>query len=229
MKRLAVFELPQVLFLSLSHLDSSGLLSSGGSRSGRGSDWDAADEGGEVSVGGGHVLDGRGSHGGLGEQLGGGRNTNRGDGVSVDLGHSVCVDLGHGVGHWGSLDLHGLCSLNSNWGSGVNTGNVVGSPHSSNWGNTNIGSRNQVGNCVGNGSSHNSLADGINKAILVQIFGKALEGKGAKALGGLDCVSEGRSEGADWNTRVDMGGGGGKAAGKERRQDKGLHSDSLGW
>merc|ERR1711911_80161 len=177
MKRLAVFELPQVLFL-LSYLDSSGLLSSGGSRSGRGSNWDAADEGGEVSVGGGHVLDGGGSHCGLGEQLGGGGNTNRGDGVSVDLGHSVCVDLGHSVGHWGSLDLHGLCRLNSNWGSGVNTGNVVGnggnsSPHSSNWGNTNIGSRNQVGNCVGNGSSHNSLADGINKAILIQIFGKA--------------------------------------------------------
>merc|ERR1712088_1102633 len=207
MKRLAVFELPQVLFLSLSHLDSSGLLSSGGSRSGRGGNWDAADEGGEVSVGGGHVLDGRGSHGGLGEQLGGGRNTDRGDGVSVDLGHSVCVDLGHSVGHWGSLDLHGLCDLNSNWGSGINTGNVVGnggnsSPHSSNWGNTNIG------------SSHNSLADGINKAILVQIFGEALESKGAKALGGLDCVSEGRSEGANWNTRVDVGGGGSKAAGK---------------
>merc|ERR1712088_408249 len=122
--------------------------------------------------------------------------------MGVDLGHSVGVDLGHSVGHWGSLHLHGLCGLNS-----------------SNWGNTNIGSRNQVGYGVGNGSSHNSLADGINKAILVQIFGEALESKGAKALGGLDCVSEGRSEGANWNTRVDVGGGGSKAAGKERGQD----------
>ena len=147
-----------------------------------------------------------------------------GHGVGVDLGHGVGVDLGHGVGHWGSLDLHGLRGLNSNWGSGVNIGDVVGnggnsSPHSSNWGNTNIGSRNQVGYGVGNGSSHNCLADGINEAILVQVFGEALEGKGAKALGGLDGVSEGRSEGANWNTRVDMGGGGGKATGKERRQD----------
>merc|ERR1719219_1877982 len=154
--------------------------------------------------------------------------------MGVDLGHSVGVDLGHSVGHWGSLDLHGLCSLNSNWGSGVDIGDVVGnggnsSLHGSNWGNTNIGSRNQMGNGVGNGSSHNSLADRVNKTILVQIFGEALECKGAKALGGLDCVSKGRSEGANWNTRVDMGGGGSEAAGKERGQDKGLHSDSLGW
>merc|ERR1719219_147073 len=126
--------------------------------------------------------------------------------MGVDLGHSVGVDLGHSVGHWGSLDLHGLCSLNSNWGSGVDIGDVVGnggnsSLHGSNWGNTNIGSRNQMGNGVGNGSSHNSLADRVNKTILVQIFGEALECKGAKALGGLDCVSKGRSEGANWRRR----------------------------
>ena len=138
------------------------------------------------------------------------------------------VDLGHSVGHWGnsrsSLDLHGLGSLNGNWGSGVDIGDVVGnggnsSPHGSNWGNTNIGSRNQVGHGVGDGSSHNSLTDGVDKAILVQIFRESLKGKGAKALGGLDGISEGRSEGANWNTRVNMGGGGSKAAGKERRQD----------
>ena len=145
-------------------------------------------------------------------------------------GHSVGVDLGHGVCHWGGsdggrLDLHSVGDgLNGNWCGGVDVGDVVGnggnsSPHGSNWGNTNVGSRNQVGDSVGNGSSHNSLADGVNKAILVQVFGEALKSKGAKALGGLDCVSEGRSEGADWNTRVDMGGGGSKAAGNERRQD----------
>merc|ERR1719228_778917 len=146
--------------------------------------------------------------------------------MGVDLGHSMGVDLGHSVGHWGdsgsSLDLHGLGSLNGNWRSGVDVGDVVGnggnsSPHGSNWGNTNIGSRNQVGHGVGNRSSDNSLADGVDKAILVQIFGESLKGKGAKTLGGLDCVSKSRSEGANWNTRVDMGGGGSKAAGKERK------------
>ena len=136
------------------------------------------------------------------------------------MGHCVC----HGGDGGDSLDLNRLGSLDSNWGGGIDIGDVVGnggnsSPHGSNWGNTNIGSRNQMRNGVGNGSSHNSLADGINEAILVQVFGEALEGKGAKALGGLDGVSEGRSEGANWNTRVDMGGGGSKATGKERRQD----------
>ena len=148
--------------------------------------------------------------------------------MSVDLGHSVGVNLGHGVGHWGdsgsTLDLNGLGGLNGNWCGGVHVGDVVGnrgnsSPHGSNWGNTNIGSRNQVGHGVGDGSGHNSLADRVDKTILVQIFREALKGKGAEALGGLDCVSEGRSEGASWDTRVDMGGGGSKAAGKERRQD----------
>merc|ERR1719361_769035 len=64
-----------------------------------------------------------------------------------------------------------------------------------------------------------------------------------KPLRGLDSISEGRGEWTHWNTRVDVGGGGSKATGKERRQDlkclsmtcsligstyKGLHSDSLG-
>merc|ERR1740123_2191007 len=156
-------------------------------------------------------------------------------------GHSVAVDLRHGVGHWGSSDGSSLHldsvgdSLNGDWCGGVDVGDGVpgvgnggnGSPHGGNWGDTNIGSGDQVGNSVGNGSSHNSLADGVNESILVQVLGEALKSIGAKALWGLDCVSEGRSEGADWNTRVDMGGGGSKATGKERRQDKGLHSDSL--
>merc|ERR1719180_739295 len=121
-----------------------------------------------------------------------------GHGVGVgNLGHSVGVDLGHGVGNWGDSG-----------------------PHGGNGSNTNIGGRDQVGNSVGNWSSHNSLADGVDKTILVQVLGEALKRIGAEALWGLDCVSKGRSEGADWNTRVDMGGGGSKPAGKERRQDK---------
>ena len=82
-----------------------------------------------------------------------------------------------------------------------------------------------------------------HKAILVEVLREALKGKGAKTLRGLDGISEGRGEGTHWNTRVDVGGGGSKATGKERGQDlkclsmtssligstyKGLHSDSLG-
>ena len=83
-----------------------------------------------------------------------------------------------------------------------------------------------------------------HKAILVEVLREALKGKGAKTLRGLDGISEGRGEWTHWNTRVDVGGGGSKATGKERRQDlkclsmtssligstyKGLHSDSLSW
>merc|ERR1719234_573205 len=158
-----------------------------------------------------------------------------GHSVGVHLGHSVAIDLGHGVGHWGGSDVSSLDldsvgdGLNGNWCGGVDVGDCVpgvgnggnGSPHSGNGGNTNVGSRDQVGNSVGNRSSNNSLANGVNKSILVQVLGEALKSIRAKALWGLDCVSEGRGEGADWNTRVDMGGGGSKPAGKERRQDKG--------
>merc|ERR1740129_194387 len=159
--------------------------------------------------------------------------------MGVDLGHGVGVHLWHGVGHWGdssggSLDLDSVGDgLNGNRCGGVDVGDGVpgvgnggnGSPHGSNWGDTNVGGRDQVGDSVGNGSSHDSLADGVDESILVKVLGEALKSIGAEALWGLDCVSEGRSEGADWNTRVDMGGGGSKPAGKERRQDKGLHSD----
>ena len=79
-------------------------------------------------------------------QFGGGRNPHRWDGVS----------LGPGVGHWGdsgdSLDLHGLCSANSNnWGSVVD-----------------------LGDGVGRGSSHNGLVDTVRKTLLVPILEEAL-------------------------------------------------------
>merc|ERR1712115_532851 len=86
-----------------------------------------------------------------------------------------------------------------------------------------------LGHSVGNWSSHHSLADGVDESVLVEILREAFQGKRAKTLGGLDGVSEGRSEGSSREARVDMGGGSREADGEERRQDKGLHSDSLGW
>merc|ERR1719284_2372455 len=108
--------------------------------------------------------------------------------------------MGHSVGNWSSGGVHG-----SNW---------VGD---------------NMGHSVGNWSSHHSLADGVDEAVLVEILREALQGKRTKALRGLDGVSEGRSEGSSRKARVDMGGGSREADGEERRQDKGLHSDSLGW
>merc|ERR1719319_495931 len=70
---------------------------------------------------------------------------------------------------------------------------------------------------------NNSLADGVDKAILVQVLREALKGQRAEALGGLDSIAKGRGQGAERDTLVDMGGGGSKGAGKDGRQDKGLH------
>merc|ERR1712039_414064 len=89
--------------------------------------------------------------------------------------------------------------------------------------------RDNMGHSVGNRSSHHSLADGVDEAVLVEVLREAFQGKRAKALGGLDGVSKGRSEGSSRQARVDMGGGSREADGEERGQDKGLHSDSLGW
>ena len=69
------------------------------------------------------------------------------------------------------------------------------------------------------GSSHNSLADGVDEAVLVEVLREAFQGKRAKALGGLDGVSKGRSEGSSREARVDMGGGSREADGEERGQD----------
>ena len=197
----------------LGHLDSSSLLSNRGrgSSSRGGSNWDAADEVGEGSVVG-DVLDGGGGDDSLGQQLGGGGNTDGGDGVGVHLGHRV----GHRGDRWHALHLHRLGSLHSNWGSSVDI--VVGNGgnsgvHGSNW----VGDN--MGHSVGNRSSHNSLADGVDEAVLVEVLREALQGKRAKALGGLDGVSEGRSEGSSREARVDVGGGSREADGEERRQD----------
>ena len=82
--------------------------------------------------------------------------------MGVHVGHCVC----HGGDGGDSLDLNRLGSLDSNWGGGIDIGDVVGnggngSPHGSNGSNTNVRSSNQVGNSVSNGGSHDSLADGI--------------------------------------------------------------------
>ena len=204
----------------LSKLHSRGSLSSRGSSS-RGSSSRSSREGakegnpgdgGVAVVGSSHVLDGRGSNHGLGQQLGGGGNTDGGDGVGVHLGHRV----GHRGDRWHALHLHRLGSLHSNWGSSVDV--VVGNGgnsgvHGSNW----VGDN--MGHSVGNWSSHHSLADGVDEAVLVEVLREALQGKRAKALGGLDGVSEGRSEGSSREARVDVGGGSREADGEERGQD----------
>ena len=107
-----------------------------------------------------------------------------------------------GGSHWGDsgrgcFDLHSIGDfLNGNWFGGVDVGDGVGnrgnsSLPGSNWGDINIGGRDQVRNGAGNGSSHDSLASEVNQSILVS----ALRSKGAKDLWGLHCVPEGRSEG----------------------------------
>ena len=147
-----------------------------------------------------HVLDGRGGNHGLGQQLGGGGDRGVGDGVGDHLGGGV-GDLGDSVGGGG----HG--------------GVGVGDRGSDRGGGVGVGDRGDMG-VLNRGRGHNnSLADGVNKAVLVEVLGEALEGQGAKALRGLDSISKGRGQGTDRDTLVDMGGGGSKGAGKDGGQD----------
>ena len=53
-----------------------------------------------------------------------------------------------------------------------------------------------------------SLADGVNKAVLVEVLGESLEGERLVALGSGDQVPDGGGEGAGGGALVDVGGGG---------------------
>ena len=103
-----------------------------------------------------------------------------------------------GVCHWGDsgrgrFDPHSIGDfLNGNWFGGVD-----------------------VGDGVGNRSSHDNLASEVNQSILVS----ALRSKGAKDLWGQDCVPKGRSKGPTGRPELPW------VAGAARR-DKKLHSDS---
>jgi len=186
--------------------------------------------GGVLDVGGGQVLDLGGGqvldlgHHGLGKQLGGGRHGGVGDGMGVDLGH--CVGVG---------DSGGSSVGDSRGGGGGHSnllGHVAGILHGLVNGSSSVlhsvmdGSRGVLhgvldGSCGVLHHGHNGLADGVNEAVLVQVLGEALEGEGAKALGGLDGISEGGGEGTNGDTLVDMGGGR-EGAGDKGRQNLGV-------
>merc|ERR1719481_2035761 len=99
------------------------------------------------------------------------------------------------------------------------------------------------GSCIGHhrGSvdyGDNGLADGVNKAILVNILRESLQGKGAEAIGSRDKVTKGCMHGSLGTAGVDVGLGcqedlrvssrGSKAACGEEggKGNKGLHSAS---
>merc|ERR1719147_157593 len=82
---------------------------------------------------------------------------------------------------------------------------------------------------------HNSLADGVNKAILVNILGESLKGKGAETICSGDEVTEGSVDGSLGAAGVDVGlgcqedlgvsSGGRQGAGNQGGEgNKGLHS-----
>ena len=54
----------------------------------------------------------------------------------------------------------------------------------------------------------NSLGDGVNKAVLVEVLGESLEGEGFVAHGSGDQVPDSGGEGANSVTMVDVRGGG---------------------
>ena len=58
-----------------------------------------------------------------------------------------------------------------------------------------------------------SLADGVNKAVLVEVLGESLEGKGLVTLRSGDQVSNSRSERAGGGALVDVGSGGNRHLG----------------
>ena len=58
-----------------------------------------------------------------------------------------------------------------------------------------------------------SLADGVNKAVLVEVLGESLEGEGLVTLGSGDKVSDGGGEGAGGGALVDVGSGGNRHLG----------------
>ena len=160
--------------------------------------------GGVLDVGGGHVLDL--GHHGLGQQLGGGWHGGGGNGVGVDLGH--CVGVGDSGGG----------SVGDSRGGGDLLGHVAGVLHGLVDGSSSVLHSVLDGSCGVLHYGHHGLADGVNEAVLVPVLGEALEGKGAKALGGLDGISEGRGEGTNRDTLVDMGGGR-EGAGNKGRQN----------
>merc|ERR1712154_691581 len=103
----------------------------------------------------------------------------------VDLVANMLNNWGSGnsIGsNWGSnsLDSNGgsnsldLSSLDSNWGGSI--GNSWGS-NSLHFGGLNSNWGSSIGNSWGSNSmDSNSLADGINKSILVKVFGESLKG-----------------------------------------------------
>jgi hypothetical protein len=129
------------------------------------------------------------------------------DVLGVDLGSGE--DLGGGVvdvlgGDGGVVDvLGGNGGVVDVLGSDGGVVNVLGS------------------NGVGDGgrSHDDSLTDGVDKAILVQVLGEALKGQRAVALGGRNSISEGGSQRADGDTLVDVSGGGREGAGKDGGQN----------
>merc|ERR550519_2404445 len=168
----------------------------------------------------------------------------------VDLGHHVVghhrgVGVGHGggvgVSHGGGGGDHGSDSLNLNGldlngldGGGVDDGGVVDE------GGVGVGDSGGGGH-NGGGVDHgggNSLADGVDKAVLVDVLGEALQGDGAEATLGGDKVAEGGGErtsgqagvdvGLEEQLGVSLGAGGGQSGAEQANKRKRLHVGGLG-
>merc|ERR550519_2222515 len=108
-----------------------------------------------------------------------------GAGVLLDmhLGHMVdgLVDLGHHVvGHHGGVVDEGGVGVGDSGGGGHNGGGV-------------------------DHGGGNSLADGVDKAVLVDVLGEALQGDGAEATLGGDKVAEGGGERSSWGSASGRG------------------------
>merc|ERR1719309_789394 len=115
----------------------------------------------------------------------------------VDLGHDVVAHhRGVGDSHGGGgdgLDLNGLDLDGLDGGDGGGDGGVDD-------GAVSVG---DSGGGVDNGG--NSLADGINKAVLVHVLGEALQGDGAEAAVGGDEVAEGSGQRTGGQAGVQVG------------------------
>merc|ERR550519_3048605 len=154
----------------------------------------------------------------------------------VDLGHHVVGhDRGGGVSHGGGgvdhgsdgLDLNGL-DLDGLDGGGVDEGGVG-------VGDSGGGGHNGGGVDHGGG---NRLADGVDKAVLVDVLGEALQGDGAEATLGGDKVAEGGGErtsgqagvdvGLEEQLGVSLGAGGGQSGAEQANKRKRLHVGGLG-
>jgi hypothetical protein len=162
-----------------------------------------------------HTVSGAESHGG---QSGGGNSSdNRGrgeavnqrgvmeEGSSVDLSVDNSRSLNHRLDNWGVGNSGNWGGKGSGEGSGVedggSSGESVEGSHSggSNCqrgrsGNSGGSSHNRGGGSKGQGGNNgggDSLGDGVNKPVHVEVLGEPVEGEGLKTTGGSDSISEG--------------------------------------